>query len=142
MSTVAHTVSAVLYVAVGAVSAIMAGKCCLSKRYLPFHEEAAGRPWEELDPGVRSVILALLRVSGLGFLVVASLLLSLPVAIYCTRSLYLTLVIPCVSLLFCLGLFFVNFRLSARTGARTPWKGALLAALWLLVGMGLSFSNW
>jgi|WetSurMetagenome_2_1015567.scaffolds.fasta_scaffold15507_3 hypothetical protein len=142
MQTLSHVISSGIYLAVGSVSAVMAGKTLLAKKVLPFHEEAAGRPWVELEPGVQSVILALMRVSGLGFLVTALLLLLLPVSTYVNDSRDVTLVLPAVALVFCLGLFFVNLQLRAKTGAQTPWKGALYAAVLLVVGMGLSMAKW
>jgi len=134
----AHAVSSFIYATIGMVSAIMAGKSFLSKRYLPFHENAAGIPWENLGPGVQFVLLALMRTSGLGYLVVASLLTPLPFLTCCTDSLYVTLVVPFISLLFCVGLFVVNRQLRTKTGARTPWKGALYAALSIVVGICVS----
>lgn len=138
MTPAAHVVSSFIYAAIGIVSATMAGKSFLSKRYLPFHENAAEIPWENLAPGVQFVVLALMRTSGLGFLVVASLLIPLPFLTCCTDSLYLTLVVPFISLLFCVGLFVVNLQLSERTGVRTPWKGALYAALAIVISICVS----
>jgi hypothetical protein len=142
MASIAQIVSEIVYAAIGAVSASMAGKCLLSGKYLPFHEKAAGRQWDELEPNVQSVVLALLRLTGLGFLVVALLLLPHPFFALRTTGLYLTVVIPFISLLFCIGLSVVNYRLSAETGASTPWKGSLYASLLIAFAVGVSIAGW
>lgn len=50
----------------------------------------------------------------------------------------MTLVLPLVSLVFCMGLYGVNLRLHRRTGARTPWRGSLYAAIAIAVGLVVS----
>jgi len=127
-----------LYMVVGIVSAVMAFKSLTWRTFLPFHERAAGLPWDSLGAGGQAVVLALMRVSGLGFLVVALLLVVFPVVTYGDQGLFMRFAVPSVALLYCVGLLVINFRLSAKTGVTTPWKGALYAALLLLVGMTMA----
>lgn len=48
----------------------MAQKSLRALEFLPFHEAAAGEPWNVIGDGLQAVIVALLRLSGLGFLIV------------------------------------------------------------------------
>jgi hypothetical protein len=57
----------------------MAYKSLFSKKFLPFHEQAAGKPWHTVEDGLQRVVLALMKVSGLGFLVVGLLLIIFPI---------------------------------------------------------------
>ena len=43
-----------------------------------------------------------------------------------------------LSLLFCAGLCAVNFQLHRRTGAATPWRGSLYAAIAIAAGLLIS----
>jgi hypothetical protein len=128
-----------LYFPVGIVSLMMAYKSIFSTRFLPFQEQAAGKSWENIDPGVQTVIRALMKVSGLGFLPVALLLLILPIINYFDHESLFQYLLPVIAFLYCLGLFFVNHRLAVQTKAKTPWKGSLYASVFIGIGMVLSF---
>jgi hypothetical protein len=130
-----------LYALVGIIALVMAGKSIFCRRFLPFHQAAAEKRWEEIDRGLQCVLLALLRVSGLGFLVVGVLLTTFPVAIHFHPNLFVKYAAPMLSLLYCLGLFLVNFRLHSATKALTPWRGSLAATTVLLVGIVMSIAG-
>ena len=68
MKDIFEITSVVLYFILGLVCLRMSFKLLFSNRFLQFHEEAAGKPWDSLDERVQSVIVALMRISGLGFL--------------------------------------------------------------------------
>ena len=128
-----------LYLLVGIVSLMMAYKSIFSTRFLPFHEQAAGKSWENIDPGVQTVIRALMKVSGLGFLTVALLLLILPIINYFDHESLSQYLLPVIAFLYSLGLFFVNHQLAVQTKAKTPWKDSFYAAVFIGIGMVLSF---
>jgi hypothetical protein len=128
-----------LYSFTGIVSLIMAYKSIFSTKFLPFHEQAAGKSWDSIDRGLQSVIIALMKVSGLGFLVIALLLMALPIVHYFKYDSLVQYVIPGISFLYCFGLFLVNYQLSVKTKAKTPWKGSLYATIFLEIGIIISF---
>jgi hypothetical protein len=138
MTTMLKIVPLVLYLLIGIVSLIMAFKSIFSRKFLPFHEEAYGKRWEDVENNLQHVLLALLRISGLGFLVVGLLLLSSQLVNYFRPGLFLTYGVPAFALLFCTGLFIFNFILFRRTMAKTPWKGSLFAMAVLILCMILS----
>ena len=127
-----------LYLLVGVLSLRMAYKCLFSKKFIPFHEKAAAMPWDQIAPSLQAVIMALMRVSGFGFLVVAVLLLVFPAANRLLPNVLMEYLIPMTSSLFCSGLFWANYRLHQKTKAPTPWKGALVAFWMLVAGMIIS----
>ena len=98
-----------LYFIVGVISAIMAFKNISSDKFLPFQEDAAKRPWGEVDHSLQIVILALLRLAGLGFLIIAILLLAFPIINYLNPSTFYMFAIPLLALVYCTGLFIVNY---------------------------------
>ena len=131
-------ITIVLYGFVGAVSLKMAFKNLFSKKYLSFHEKAAGRSWEEIDKPLQVVILAVMRISGLGFLMVALLLLIFPVVNQFIHSEFLRYSIPIIAFIFCTGLFLVNYNLYKQTNTNTPWKRSLLAMIAIVAGIIIS----
>jgi len=139
---ITEAITIVIYGFVGVISLIMAFKNLFSKKYLLFHEKAADKAWEELDTRLQYVISALMMISGLGFLMTGLLLLIFPVVNHFMHNEFLRYSIPVVSLIFCTGLFLVNYNLHTQTGSFTPWKGSLFAMIAILAGIILSVWHW
>ena len=127
-----------LYMIVGIISLTMAYKNIFSNKLIPFQEQAAGKPWGDIEKGVQFVIIALMKVSGLGFLVVALLLMIFPVVNYYYNILFVQYAIPVISLLYCFGLFLFNYQMYIQTKVETPWKRSLYAAS--IIGVALILS--
>lgn len=138
MSEIFKIISIFLFVLVGVISLNMALKSLFSKKFIPFHEIAADKSLEDLEKPLQSVILSLMRVSGLGFLVIALILIIFPIVNYFVQDDFVKFAIPGISLLFCLGLFQINYDLYKRTNAKTPWRNSLFAAIIIILGMILS----
>jgi hypothetical protein len=130
-----------LYMIIGVISMVMGFKNLFSTRFLPFHEKAANKQWDEIDASLKLVILSLLRLSGLGFLIISILLLVFPIINYFVPNIFYKYSIPIISLIYCTGLFIINFLLYRRTKEDTPWKGSLYAAMTLIVGIIISILN-
>ena len=127
-------ISACLYIFVGIISLTMAWKSIFSNKFIPFHEKAAGKSFDQIDSGVQSVILALMRISGLGFLVIALLLIFFPVVNYFYHNPFLPYAVPIIAIVYCLGLALFNYQLYIRTNTDTPWKRSLYSVAILLTG--------
>jgi len=128
----------IIYAFVGIISMIMANKSLFSKRFILFHEKAAAITLDELDKPLQSVILALTRVSGLGFLVTSLLLLIFPIVNYFIHDEFLKFSIPIISLVFCTGLFLINYHLYIETKSETPWLNSLIAMFGIIIGVIIS----
>jgi hypothetical protein len=128
----------VLYFLVGMVCSVMAFKCLGSKGFLPFHEKAIGRRWNEIEHSLKPVFLSLLRLAGLGFLIISILLVVFPAVNFGVSSAFDRYAIPGLALVYCAGLFFINHRLHEKTGVDTPWKGSLYALFVLIAGIIIS----
>jgi hypothetical protein len=138
MVFVLQIVSIVLFFLVGVICLSMAYSTIFSKKYLPFHEQAAGMKWEEHGPGLQATILTLLRLSGLGFLVVGLMLVVLPILNYFEYSLILAISVPILALVFFGGLANFNFQLYKKTKADTPWQSSIAAMVIILIAFVLS----
>jgi hypothetical protein len=130
-----------LYFIVGIISLVMALKCFFSKKFLPFQEQATGKPWSDIENPLKHLILSLLKLSGLGFLIVSILLLIFPIVNSFIPSIFYKYSIPVTALIFCSGLFIINFLLYKKTKAGTPWKGSLYSSGAILAGIIISIFN-
>lgn len=130
-----------LYFIVGIISLVMAFKGLFSSRFLPFHEKAAGKSWNEIEHSFKEVILLFLRLTGLGFLILSILLIVFPVIDYFIPNSFYKYSIPFIGLVYCLGLLIFNYILHKNTKAETPWKGSLYAMLLIGIGIILSIFN-
>jgi hypothetical protein len=135
MIVTVKVIPVILYMTVGIISLNMAYKNILSNKLIPFQEQAAGKLLNDMEKGIQFVILALMKVSGLGFLVVALLLIIFPIANYFINNSFVKYAIPAISILYCFGLFLINYRLFVQSKVETPWKRSLYAAI--IVGVGL-----
>ncbi len=138
MTEIIKAIPIVLFFLVGLVFLVMALKSFLSGKFLPFQEQAAGRPWDEIEGPLKFLILSFLRLVGLGFLVISILLMIFPVVNYFLPGIFYKYSIPCVALIYCIGIFAVNYSLYKDTKADTPWKGSLYAVIVLITGIIIS----
>jgi hypothetical protein len=130
---------AILNILVGIVSLRMALKGLLNKKFLPFHEKAAEKLWEEIDHPLQQVILSFMRITGLGFLIISVLLIVCAVVNYFMQGMFYRLFIPCIALIFSTGLFIINFNLDRKSNAQTPWKGSVYASVIIMSSIIISF---
>jgi drug/metabolite transporter (DMT)-like permease len=138
MDEILKIVPVLLYMFVGMISMVMAVKNLTSVRFLPFHEKAANKRWDEIDDRFKLVILTFMRLTGLGFLILSILLLVFPIINYFNPNKFYKYSIPVLALIYCSGLFVVNYLLYRNTSAVTPWKGSLYAMLAIIAGIIIS----
>ena len=141
MKEVLKIIPVVLYFIVGIISLMMSLKSLFSKKYLSFHEQAAGKPWSEIDDKLQPVFLSIMRVSGLGFLTLFFLLTAFPIANLFIQNTFINYSIPLIALVFCIGLFIVNYILYKKTKAETPWKGSIYAIIVIIIAIIISICN-
>ena len=139
MTNLVKIVPLLIYLMIGSISMMMAMKIFLSRKFLPFQEEAYGKEWESIDKRLQDLILALMRLSGLGFLIVSFLLLIFPVYSWFNPDPFSKYAIPLIALVFCTGLFIINFILYRKTNASTPWKKSLYGIGAIIIGMAVSY---
>jgi hypothetical protein len=138
METAIKIIPQALYFFVGLVSLIMALKNLSAVKYLPFHEQASGRKWEDIDGNLRIVILFLLRITGLGFLMMGILLIAYAITAFFIKDDFLKYAIPLCALVFTSGLFLFSYKLYKKTNADTPWKKSLVIIFFLIIGFIIS----
>ena len=89
MKGILNIIPIVLYFIVGMICLVMAIKNIFASKFLPFHEKAAGKPWNDIENPLKLVILSFLRLIGLGFLTLSILLIVCPIVNYCVPNMFL-----------------------------------------------------
>ena len=51
-----------------AIALLFGLRYLLTRTFMPYHAQVAGRSWEQLEPGLQAIILGMLRIVGGGFL--------------------------------------------------------------------------
>ena len=133
MKSLLFFVPLALNLVVALVSLTMALTCLQARGFLAFHEPATKTPWAELDPGLQAVFLAGIRLTGAGFLTVFALLAAEIAWSLLSGPGLLSVLAPCVSLVFTVALTGANAALARKTGAPAPWQGSLGASSLLAV---------
>jgi len=124
----ARLLPAVLSFLVGVVSLRMAVKGLSTKEWLPFHRAAAAVDWTSLPHRLRVLLLFLVRMTGLAFLVLFLLLMSVSILLPLSPAPFVDLAILGSATAYCVGLGILTRWLRRETGADTPWRGAFAAA--------------
>jgi hypothetical protein len=104
----------------------MASRFLTATEFFPYHAEASGLQWGDLQPGLQTVILALLRVAGAGWLtgsVALIVLLAVPFARRDEGWSYVA--IPALALIFWGITFATTLHVAMTTAANPPWQASL-----------------
>lgn len=95
-------------------------------RALPYHEQALGQPWEEMEPQVRELYLLLCRAVAIPTIAVGVAILGLLLVPWRRGSHFARFFVPVLSLIYAVPMFVLTLKVHDRTGAATPYP--LLAA--------------
>lgn len=122
-----------------AISALVMGLVyTFSPEIRPYHQRVIGMRWEDLDPNLKMLLLALLRGAGVGGLITGlsiGILLFIPFRRGETWSRWAITALGLVSLTPAL---YYTLSLKFSTGASTPWIPALFLIVFLILGFLLS----
>lgn len=115
-----------IYLAIGAIDIVLGATYFYSKEFMPYHSQAVGAPWQEVDLGVQTLILALMKVAGAGWFILGFFTIILASAAFRTGSAVARWTVPMGTLIFYLASFAATWRVYQQTGAPTPWGQSLV----------------
>ncbi len=121
------------------ISIVFGVRYFFTKAFMPYHATVAGKDWAELDRGVQTVILGMLKIIGGGFVSygLALFWLLLPLSVRQSWAPWAALTISAASLLPTL---YVTIALRrAAPAAKTPIVPAAVVLALTAVGIGFSF---
>lgn len=110
-----------------------------TKEFMPYHAVVSGKAWSELEPGVRTVVLGMLRIVAGGFTTygVALLWLLIPLG---AKQWWATWAVLTLTLAGVLPSLYVTIALRrSAPAARTPVVPAALVLILALLGAAVSF---
>lgn len=114
-----------IYLVAGAVEIWLGAMYFASKQFMSYHAEAVGSSWQEVDAGIQTLILGLMKLAGgawlaLGFFTIALVLIALK-----TRSVVARWTLPVGTLISFSASLAATWGVYRATGASTPWGPSL-----------------
>ena len=114
-----------IYLVAGTVDVALGATYFSSKQFMSYHAEAVGVPWPELDDGVQTLILALMKLAGGGWFALGFLTIVMASAALKTRSFVARWTLPAGTLIAWSASFAATWGVYQATGAATPWVPSL-----------------
>ena len=114
-----------IYLVIGAVNIVLGVRYFSSKEFMSYHSQAVGAPWQNVDLGAQTLILALMKIAGAGWFVLGFFTIILALAAFKTGSAVARWTLPTGTLIFYLASFVATWGVYQETGAPTPWGQSL-----------------
>lgn len=123
----------------GLISILFGVRYFFASEFMPYHATVAGKSWSELEPGMRTIILGMLKIIGGGFLAygLAVLWLLIPLGQKQSWAAWAVLTVSPASVL--PSVYVTIWLRRVSPSARTPVAPAVAVLVMALVGSGLSF---
>ena len=128
-------IAATLYVVNALVSIVLGGTYLLRSSFMPYHAEALGRSWAEVDPALQTLLGALMDVAGAGWIGIGVATLALVAVPMRRDEQWGRLLIPVLFLIFYVPTLLATLAVWNGTPASPPWYGNALACLATLGGV-------
>ena len=128
---VSYALAALLSIAFGTIYLVRS-------QFMPYHQEALGRPWQQLDQPLQTLLLGLMRTAGGGLLaggISIAILLLIPFRAGESWSLY---AIPVIGLVTVLPALYATVLIRSRTQGNTPIAASARGVGLLVIGFILS----
>lgn len=131
-------VYSLIFLWVGIITLSVSLKFLSAKEFFPYHKEASKMEWNEISKPLQTIILAVMRMAGLGILFASLTIIFYSGFIFLNSNSNIKYFVPIVSLIFWAGTFLVTFRVHKKTMAHTPWKGSLSCMIMLIAAILIS----
>jgi hypothetical protein len=114
-----------IYLIAGTVDIGLGTSYFSSKKFMSYHAEAVGASWQDLDVGVQTLILALMKLAGGGWFALGFFTIVLALAAMKTRSVVAKWTLPAGTVISHSASFAPTWGVYQATGAATPWGPSL-----------------
>lgn len=128
-------VALAIYLLIGVIDIVLGLRYFTSSEFMSYHSHAVGAAWQEVDLATQTLILALMKVAGAGWLVLGFFTLILTLAAFKTSSTVARWTIPVGTVIFYLASFAATWMVYQKTGATTPWDQSLAMVGFALLAM-------
>jgi hypothetical protein len=128
-------VAATFYGINSLVSLILGSTYLLRGSFMPYHADALGRPWAEVEPALQTLLKALMEVAGAGWIGIGVATLVLVAVPMRRGERWGRLLIPALFLIFYVPTLLATIAVLNGTPATPPWYGNAIACLATLAGV-------
>lgn len=128
-------VAATFYGINSLVSLILGSTYLLRGSFMPYHADALGRPWAEVEPALQTLLKALMEVAGAGWIGIGVATLVLVAVPMRRGERWGRLLIPVLFLIFYVPTLLATIAVLNGTPATPPWYGNAIACLATLAGV-------
>ena len=135
---VIRIVNSALYIIVGLITFGIGLKFLLSKNFFSYHREATGLEWNNIDKSLQMIILAIMKMAGIGIICLSVLIITYPFVLMNSDNFFDKYLVSIISLIFWIGSFSITFNVHKKTNANTPWKGSLFSIILIVIAILLS----
>lgn len=126
------------YLLVALISILFGVIYLVKQQFMPYHQQALGMSWSELDAKMRVLILALMRATGGGFLATGIALLLLLIFPWRAGNLWSLYGLPAIALCTSCGSLSATLLITTQTPGKPPIVLSLLTIALTLLGFILS----
>ncbi len=135
----------VLYMIVAVLSLIFGIRYLFCDTIMPYHQQAIGMTWLELEPGLQSLLNGLIKVAASAFFIVGISSIILLVVPYRRDEVWAKLTVPVIQIIFSLFILYASLNIAVQTQASTPWPVSAftltLTVMAFLISKKSSISN-
>ncbi len=122
-----------------AIVSILFGVIYLTRsQFMPYHAIALGKEWTELDAKIQTLILALMRVTGGGFLATGMVVILLIFLYVKTQEELILIIIPTIGFVTTLASLYATLLVKTRTPGLPPVNLTIISIGLMLTGFILS----
>ena len=114
-----------IYLFIGLINLVLGVIYITSGQFLSYHSQAVGTSWQEVSVGTQTLILALMKVAGGGWLALGFVTIALALWAFKTSSILARWLIPSGILVFYMPCFAATWSVFRNTGAQSPWGPTL-----------------
>ena len=129
-----HKIGFAIYLVVAIMTIAWGFVYFSSHEMMPYHKQAIGKTWAELERGIQVIILALMQAAGAGLLTTGFLLLILLFIPFRRGERWVNWAIFLAGIVYSGLAFYVTFEVHVTTNASTPYYLVLLFMALFLLG--------
>ena len=124
-----------IYLIIGLIDIVLGMIYITSDQFLSYHSQAVGTSWQDVDVGTQTLILALMRVAGGGWLALGFLTIAFALGALKTSSTLARWALPTGTVIFWMASLAATWSVYRETGAQTPWAPSLALIVFALVAL-------
>jgi len=128
-------IAATFYVINALVSLVLGSTYLFRGSFMPYHADALGRSWAEVEPALQTLLGALMDVAGAGWVGIGVATLVLVLVPMRRGERWGRLLIPALFLIFYVPTLLATLAVLDGTPATPPWYGNATACLATMVGV-------